>query len=79
MLWWMDSAAALKCNDYGLEFSLAGHLGKGSVHCRGELVCECTGYCTLGGGVHWGCKFFKYIIKIDQSKITKSHMFNPSL
>ena len=27
----VSSAAALKCNGYGLEFSLAGHLDKGSV------------------------------------------------
>ena len=41
MLRRMDRAAALKCNDYGLESLLAGHLAKGSVHWRG-LVCECT-------------------------------------
>ena len=28
----MDSAAALKCNGYGLESWLAGHLHKGSAH-----------------------------------------------
>ena len=27
-LWHMDSAAALKCNGYGLESSLAEHLEK---------------------------------------------------
>ena len=32
VLWQVDSAAALKCNGYGLESSLAGHLDKGSVH-----------------------------------------------
>ena len=31
-LWCMDSAAALKCNSYGLESLLAVHLGKGSVY-----------------------------------------------
>ena len=31
----MDSAAALKCNFFGLEFSLAIHLEKGSVRWRG--------------------------------------------
>ena len=36
MLWHEDSAAALKCNDYGLESLLAGHLDKGSVHWRGK-------------------------------------------
>ena len=29
------SAAALKCNGYGLESWLAGHLHQGSVHWRG--------------------------------------------
>ena len=31
MLWHMDGAPALKCNDYGLESLLAGHLDKGGV------------------------------------------------
>ena len=31
-LWCMDGGAALKCNGYGLESLLAGHLVKGSVH-----------------------------------------------
>ena len=33
-LWRIDSAPALKCNDYQLESWLAGHLKKGSVHWR---------------------------------------------
>ena len=42
MLWCMDSVAALKSNGYGLEFSLAGHLDKGSAHWEGGYsVVEC--------------------------------------
>ena len=29
--------------------------------------------------VYWGCNFFKFIIEIDQSEMTKSHMSNKSL
>ena len=36
MLWYMDSAIVLKCNGYGLEFWLAGHLGESSEHWRGR-------------------------------------------
>ena len=32
MLWCVNSATALKCNGYGLEFLLAERLGKCSVH-----------------------------------------------
>ena len=32
ILWPVDSAATLKCNDYRFESSLAGHLQKGSIH-----------------------------------------------
>ena len=32
-LWYVDSALFLKYKDCGLEFWLAGHLEKGSVHC----------------------------------------------
>ena len=35
--------------------------------------------CTEWGSAHWGCKFFKLIIKIDQLEMTKSHFFNTSL
>ena len=42
-LWCVDSAAALKCNGYGLESWLAGHLNKGSVHWKKSLVCERIG------------------------------------
>ena len=35
MLWHADSTVALKCNGYGLESWLAGHLEKGCVHWRG--------------------------------------------
>ena len=34
-LWHVDSAAALKCNGYGLELLLAGYFEKGGVHWRG--------------------------------------------
>ena len=40
-----------------------------SVLIRWEGVCS-VGECTLG------VKFFKLIIKIDQSEMIKSHMFN---
>ena len=40
-------------------------------------VCKCMGQCTVEGSVqecvHWGCKFFKFVFKIDQSETTKSH------
>ena len=36
VLWCVDSAAALKCNGYGLESSAAGHLDKDGVHWRWE-------------------------------------------
>ena len=48
------------------------------------LVCKCTGQCTLEGSVQGrgvdtgGAKFFKLVIKIDQSETTKSHMFSAS-
>ena len=43
MLWHVESAPALKCNGYGLESWLAGHLEKDSVHWREGMVCECRG------------------------------------
>ena len=49
------------------------------------LVCKCTGQCTLegsakGGGVYTGgAKFFKFVFKIDQLEMTKSHMFSTPL
>ena len=43
VLWHVDSAAALKCNDYSLESLLAGHLDKGNVHCRVSPVSEYKG------------------------------------
>ena len=46
MLWSVDSAAALKCNGYGLESLLPGHLEKGSVHWRGLW------YVNVQGSVH---------------------------
>ena len=48
-------------------------------------VCKCKRQCTLegsvqGGGLHTGgAKFFYFVIKIDQSETTKSHMFITSL
>ena len=65
MLWYMNNAAALKCNNYWLEFLLAGHLDKGSVHWRGVW------YVNVQGNVHWECKFFKIINKIDHQKRPK--------
>ena len=47
MLWCMDSAAALKCNGYGLESLLTGYLDQGSVHRRDAQ------YVTVWGIVHW--------------------------
>ena len=47
-LWFVDSAAALKCNGYGLKSLLAGHLEKGSVHCRGIQ------YVNVGGSIQFG-------------------------
>ena len=41
----MDSAVALKCDDYGLESWLAGHLNHGSVHWEGVYH---VGECRLG-------------------------------
>ena len=41
-LWHMDSAPALKCNGYGLESWLAGHLEKAMYTEGGGSVCECT-------------------------------------
>ena len=43
---------------------------QGSVHWKGVYS---VGECRLG------CKFFLFIIKGDQSKRTKSHMFDTSL
>ena len=34
---------------------------------------------TVLVNVDWDCKFFKFIVEIDQSEMTKSHMFNMSL
>ena len=34
----MVSAAALKCNGYEFESSLAGYFDKGSVHWRGPVM-----------------------------------------
>ena len=48
------------------------------------LVCKCAGQCTLEGSVQgWevdtgGAKFFYLVIRIDQSEMTKSHMFSMS-
>ena len=45
----MDSAAAMKCNNYRLESSLAGHLDKSSVHWRGAQ------YENVENSVPWDC------------------------
>ena len=42
----MNGAAALKCDVYRFEFSLAGYLDKSNVHWRGGLVCEYKGECA---------------------------------
>ena len=42
-LWCMDSAAALKCNDDGLESLLTGYLEKSSKHWKESQVCKCMG------------------------------------
>ena len=42
-LWCVDSGAALKCNDDGLESLLTGQFEKSSKHWRGGQVCECMG------------------------------------
>ena len=44
--WHMGRAAALKCNGYKESWQ-AGHLDKGSVHCRGAW------YVNVGDSVHW--------------------------
>ena len=46
-LWYMDSAAALKCNDYTLESLLTGYLDKDSVHWRGGQ------YMNVWSSAHW--------------------------
>ena len=60
----MDSAAALKYNDYELESWLAGHLEKSSVQWRQDSVYDCSGQYTLG------VLTFYLIIKIDQSQMS---------
>ena len=54
MLWHVDSAPALKCNGYGLESWLAGHLDKSIIHWREGLVYEYMGWCTLEGSAQGG-------------------------
>ena len=46
-----------------------------------EKQCTLEGaqYMNVLGSVHWECKFFKFIIEIDQSETTKSYMFDMSL
>ena len=46
-LWLLNSATALKYNDYGLESTLEGHLNKGRVHWRGAQ------YVNIQGSVNW--------------------------
>ena len=40
-LWCMDSAATLKCNGYGLESWLAGHVEKRHYTLEAGLIREC--------------------------------------
>ena len=73
MLWHMDSAAASKCNGYEYEFLLAGHLDKSSIDWRGSWQVNVWGKVHWEevysmGEEDWRCKFFIFIVKIDQSE-----------
>ena len=83
MLWHVDSVASLQFSGYELKSWLAGHLIKGVYTVGGR--CVNARWCTQGENVQ--CKgahtenvnFFKFVIKIDQSKANKSHIYNKSL
>ena len=69
-----------------VEISVDRALNKKAVYTIGPgPVCKGTGQCTLEGSVQGGvvytggAKFFKFVFKIDQSEMTKSHMFSMSL
>ena len=70
ILWHVDCAAALKCNDYRLESWLAGHSDKGSVQ-HGKVY---------AGGANFLIYQLDFdLSKINHSKRTKSHMFDMPL
>ena len=64
----MDSAAAFKCDDSKFESFLVGYLGKGSVQ-LGPSMC-------MYRGVNIKVQFFSFVIEIDQSETTPSHVCN---
>ena len=58
MLWRMNSAAALKCNDSGSESWLEGKLDR----LERSPICECMGQCKLGVWVQcWESRLGKQI------------------
>ena len=80
-LWRVDSASALKC--YGLQAGILAGRALREKQCTLEREAR---YMNVQDSVHWegvysvgvptrDAKFFKFIIKIDQSETTKSHMF----
>ena len=60
-LWHVDNAGVLKCNGYGLESLLEGHLDKVGVHWREAW------YVNVQDSVRWGCKIFNMAVAISPS------------
>ena len=53
-----------------------GYLNKGAVHWGKDLVCECTGKCTLGAPGTLGVQFFfEVVIKIRQCLFCRQRQF----
>ena len=68
MLWFVDSAAALECNGYGLESFLVGLFEKGSVHLKGQ-----TQYMNVHGNVYLGVSVANFFnsLKLTNQKQPK--------
>ena len=73
MLWRVDGAAALKCNDNRLKFLQAGHLDKGSVHWEGTRHVNVRSSvhweeCRVWESVDWECNYFYSSLKLAHQK-----------
>ena len=81
----MDRALVLRYQGIGFESQLARALKERQCRLKGQAryvnvrgSVHCKGVCRVGDRDR-GCKIFFLVFKIDQSEMTKSHMFSTSL
>ena len=64
----MDTAAAFKCNGYGLECLLAQQLRQKAVYTGGGLVCKCKVEDTWEYNLYLGVQFIHLSLKVSDQK-----------